>query len=126
MRKSEIAIWERYLKTDDAKRYKFEYDVHVGEGVELREEEERWVRELAKWLTQLRVDVIGWADDHMAIFEVKRRGDVAAVGQLLTYKKLLQMRYRNGRKIRMVLVCEDVHPDVEKVLRFHRVDIVRV
>jgi hypothetical protein len=125
-KQSEIAIWERYLALEEAKQYSFTYDVHLGEGVDPGPDYEPALREMWKHLTKLRADVVGEATDHVAIFEVKRRGDMTALGQLLTYRQLWRLKHRDGRRIRLVLVCEDVHPDVEPILRLHKVDIVRV
>ena len=46
------------------------------------------------------------------IIEVKPRGNMAAVGQLLTYKEHYSKEYHPQKPVRMVLVCGEIDPNI--------------
>lgn len=59
---SDIRVWEEYVGRMDPPFDRFEYDVHVGEGIKVREEWEESIKRMALALSEKRIDVVGWKD----------------------------------------------------------------
>lgn len=62
------------------------FDVHLGPGAgDPALVLNPTVFDIARYLTQLRVDAVGWIGDSPTIFEVKPKARLNAIGQLVTY-----------------------------------------
>lgn len=93
----EDALWRGFLFDHESEYDSFEYNVHVGEGVNvpgrpLTEDPELDARLRAayrQW-TQKKIDVVGFQGPAYTIFEVEERPGTRALGQLLTYRRLFQ------------------------------------
>jgi len=85
-------VWERFIKENPGFFQEVEYDVHVGEGMTMPD---NWSEKDLSWaqhLTQKRIDVVGFRGDEIVLVEVKRRVDLATLGQVLGYKFLYERK----------------------------------
>ena len=108
----DVAVWERFLDKYGSLYEGFYYDVICGKEVKMYP---RWEFEYQKdaWvLSQLRIDAVGERAESTDIIEVKPRGNMASIGQLLTYKEHYINYYHPEKPVRMVLVCGDIDPNV--------------
>ena len=108
---NELRIWDRFIQVMGDRWERFEYDVHVGEGVDPGPGyPEKW-RKLAIMLTQKRIDAVGYAEDGIWIFEVKPDAGLSALGQLLGYKVLFERDRKPSEPIHLAVVTNRVFPD---------------
>mgnify|MGYP001562405840 FL=1 len=92
----EDALWRGWLFGHEGDYDRFAYNVHVGQGVNvparpLSDDPELDARLRAgyrQW-TQKKIDVVGYQGPAYTIFEVEERPGTRALGQLLTYRDLL-------------------------------------
>lgn len=92
----EDALWRGFLFDHESEYDSFEYNVHVGEGVNVPArplsddpELDRRLREGYRQWTQKKIDAVGYQGPAYTIFEVEERPGTRALGQLLTYRRLL-------------------------------------
>lgn len=109
---NDIAIWEGFLDKY-GKLYKgFYYDVVCGKEIKMPEHLEIPYQKDAWVLSQLRIDAVGEKGDFIDIIEVKPRGNMASLGQLLTYKEHYIEEYRPQMPVRMVLVAAEIDQNI--------------
>ena len=116
MKADETAVWERFLNRMPWSVENIMYDVRLGEGAAVSEGVPDWVKHMAWALSTKRVDVIVETPLEFIIIEVKRRGALSAIGQLLGYLVLFNRQYRPQKRVRLALICERIAPDMEPVL----------
>ena len=119
MMPNEVPIWARWLEGEGARYAPYEYDVAVGEGVQLPEEASELERRIAAELTRKRIDAVSRQVGVVRIFEVKPRAGLSAVGQLLGYRELYRQTFRHRGPIELWLITDRLQPDMEPVLRRH-------
>lgn len=90
----------------------FEYDVHVGEGIDIGSGQPAWMRRDAKALTQKRIDVVATVNDSLWIIELKGIAGVSAPGQALAYMHLYRATFKSHKKLRPVLIARLATADV--------------
>lgn len=122
----ERRIWDKWMKRYGNLFYRYDYDVRVGEGIEIQSGWEENIARMAKLLTQKRIDVVAYRAGEIWIIEVKPHAGVSAYGQLKVYEKLLRQRVGEGANIKLGIVCETIDPDVEKLLEQEGVKIWKV
>ena len=113
----EVPIWDRFLASTDIQFTRLIYDVHVGEGAPIPEYASPAEVTQIQAITRKRIDVVGWSQGSVWLFEVKSRAGQAAAGQLLNYKRLFRREYRPLAPIRLAVVCERLEWDVEDYYR---------
>ncbi|MEM2149858.1 MAG: hypothetical protein QXO46_08325 [Nitrososphaerota archaeon] len=112
----EREIWDRWMQKYGNLFYRYEYDVRVGEGIEVRPEWGDEIARMAKLLTMKRIDVVAYRHGEIWIIEVKPHVGTGAYGQIKVYEKLLRKKVGDEAVIRLAFVCETIDPDVEKLL----------
>jgi hypothetical protein len=123
---AEVRIWDRWMSQHKDEFIDFEYDVHVGEGIEIRPEWGDEIARMAKLLTQKRIDAVGYKPSEIWIFEVKPHAGLSALGQLIGYRDLYQKKYFPTVPIRLAVVCETIDPDVEVLMRERGIVVYKV
>lgn len=116
MKKDEAATWDRFLARMPWQVENIMYDVRLGEGARVSEGVPEWVKHMAWALSTKRVDAIVETLLEFIIVEVKPRGALSAVGQLLGYLVLFNKQYRPQKRVRLALVCERIAPDMAPIL----------
>jgi hypothetical protein len=119
----EIELWDWFLATHPGLYEKYEYDVHVGKGVEIPPDTPKNIAEMSKKLTQKRIDAVGYKEGEIGIFEVKPYAGASALGQLLTYKALFIEERRPKEMIKLYVVTDRLSWDMDRVFHYYRVDV---
>jgi len=112
----ETNIWTGFLKEHGKYFQKFEYDIHLGKGLELDPTEPEWLRRQTRYLTTRRVDAVGYTDQEVWLFEVKPYIGASTIGQLVLYRDLWQKEKRDTRKIYMAAVGRHIGYDLDVTL----------
>lgn len=116
MKKGEAAVWDRFLAQMPWNVVSVLYDVRLGEGARVDDGVPDWVKRMAWALSTKRVDVLVETPLEFIIVEVKPRGALSAIGQLLGYLVLFQRQFHPQKRVRLALVCERVAPDMTPIL----------
>lgn len=108
----DVEVWERFLDKYGKIYQGFYYDVMCGKEAKMFP---RWDMNYQKdaWvLSQLRIDAVGETPDTTDVIEVKPRGNMASIGQLLTYKECYISEYHPTKSVRMILVAGEIDPNI--------------
>jgi len=89
------------------------FDEHLGEGMTPNPDWPIWLMAMSKSLTQRRVDLIGTSNDGTWLIELKQRGDIHAIGQLLVYESLYKVKHPHTTRLHLALVCRYLGFDLE-------------
>jgi len=114
---AEKALWVRWLSQNEQGWEGYEYDVHLGEGIVYGGSEDQWAIDLAKLLTQKRIDVLAWRQGVPWIFEVKPQAGLSGYGQLLAYRELYRRHFRYDGALEMAIVTDLLNPDEDFLYR---------
>jgi len=109
----EAELWEIFLDRYGKYFERFEYDVHLGQGVPLEKIYPPEIVHAAKVLTQKRVDVVGYREEEVWIIEVKPDAGLSALGQLLGYRALWIRDRGEPAKLELAVVTDILNPDEE-------------
>jgi len=112
---AEVKIWNRFLSEWGSGWDWYEYDKHLGEGIEVLEYWEDKIKQLAKVLTQFRLDVVGHKDKVVTIFEIKPQAGIGALGQVLAYRELYLKEFGSDIDMGLAIVTDRVGPDIEYI-----------
>lgn len=87
MSPGDVPLFASFVLSDEGKSYEaWGFDVHLGAGVPTPGlSANPTVFDIGRYLTQLRLDAIGWRDGQPTIFEVKPEARLSAVGQVIVY-----------------------------------------
>lgn len=88
MRTGEITLFRRFEDMDPLASPRYDFDVHLGNGMPLDPSWPPWLQAMARRLTQKRVDVVAHTKEAVWILEIKPRAGPSAVGQLMVYLSL--------------------------------------
>ncbi len=72
------------------------------------------------------IDVVGETEDSIFLFELKNKGSMEALGQLLTYQTLYQWAYRPTKPVKLVLVHHTLPQVLLGVFVAHGIELIRV
>jgi len=121
-----VEIWERYLDAHANDWDSFEYDVRVGEGVQVAAEQPEYFKTMARALSEKRIDVVGRSRGEVWIIEVKPSAMLSAVGQLISYQILYEERFPVPGSTELLIVTDRVGPDLENLCKKLRISIAVV
>jgi hypothetical protein len=116
MSQEEKSIWLRFLQDGGTTFGPFTYDVRVGDGIELPAGASGYAIRSAAALTTKRIDVLFRHQGAFVIVEVKRRAGLSAVGQLIGYRDLFQRSPGLRDPVHMLLVTDELQPDMLPIL----------
>lgn len=117
MKPRDIAIWERFIAKYPTAYEKVQYDFAIGDlpnfVISTNAEEDRRMGELYK----LKIDVLGYKEQHIDLIEVKPAASPASIGQLIGYKILYERDIKptlpimptiitDEEKLNMRMLCE--------------------
>lgn len=116
-------VWERFVRENPDYFDEVEYDVHVGKGMTMPDDWSESDLVWAKQLTQKRIDVIGFLDDRIILVEVKRRINLATLGQVLGYKFLYERAENLVGKTESIVIAALVDVDDRDILEHYDIGI---
>lgn len=122
----DIAIWLRYLQRGGAVNAPFLYDLRVGDGLKMPPGSSQIAINSAQALTTKRIDVIWMKDQRTIICEVKKRAGSTALGQLILYRNLFVQTFPEQPQPKMVLVTDELQPDVLDTLIANDIEVIIV
>lgn len=117
MSQEEKAIWIRWLQQGGDKFQPFRYDIRVGDGLIMPPGSSGYAVRSAYALTTKRIDALYVDGQNTVIVEVKRRAGLSAVGQLIGYRDLYKKTPGFSGFISMLLVTDELQPDMPPILR---------
>ena len=119
----ERPLWQMFLNEHGKEYHRFEYDVHVGIlPAELQKLREPY-RKGAEAVYLKRIDAVGFQTDNVTIFEVKPRGSMSGIGQIIAYMQLYDEKFDPRGDLRGAMICERVDETTQHLLQSHDIDI---
>ena len=119
----DIPIWETYLALCHFDYFYIDYDVQVGFGSASPPDITPEIEKARRHRTRRRIDAIGYSANLITLIEITRLADLKAIGQLVGYPILYNITYRPRLPVRMLLVCEKLHTDIEYIVTELPVDV---
>lgn len=120
--KAETLIWNRFIEKYPDFCDRVDYDVIVGSGPRPSKDLSQEWENNAHYLGSYKIDVVGYKDDIIYIFELKQRAGPSAIGQLFTYMLLYQEQMAKGKEVEPVLITNQERPDMRKICNEHDID----
>ena len=108
-------VWNKFLAKYSGQYLNFMYDVTCGIQAEMQPDWNSSTKKDAAILSKLRIDAVGETPGFIDIIEVKPRGNMSAIGQLLTYENHYIKEYQPIKPTRKVLVCEEIDPNIAEI-----------
>lgn len=100
-----------------------DFNVRLGDGLDLGPNYDDATRLQAKLLSQKRADIVARIGDTVTLVEVKDRLSLSAMGQLLGYRTLYQLAHPEVAEVKLLAIGRDASQDVPEVLRAHGVSV---
>lgn len=122
----EVELWGRFLLGHGGEWVRFEYDLHVGEGIPVSPEWPENIKAMAYAVTAKRIDAVGFRPGEVTIFEVKPDAGLAAIGQLISYRELYVRQFAPPERIGLAVVTDNITPDEEYVYEKQGIEIYLV
>jgi hypothetical protein len=91
MAPGDVPLFASFILSDEANMWqRWDFDVSVGPGIDPGPGFDPEIRSNAIYLTQAKIDVVGWAGNIPTIFEVKPQLSIQGFGQLIAYRWYFQ------------------------------------
>jgi len=119
MMPGDVPLWQRFLTQHGEYFDSFDYDRHVGQGVDI---DPAWPEEIVRAalaLTQKRIDAVGYKGPEVWLFEVKPDAGLSALGQLLSYKALWERDPVNPKVTYLAIITDRLNPDEQFLFESH-------
>lgn len=120
--RAETDIWNRFVIKYPDFCDRVDYDIIVGSGPRPNENLDQEWENNAHYLGSYKIDVIGYKNDIIYIFELKQRAGPSAIGQLFSYMLLYQEQMAKGKEVEPVLITNQERPDMIKICKEHDID----
>ena len=104
-------LWQRFLFHHQDYFERFDYDVRVGDGVDIGPGFPDFAVTQAKLLTQKRIDAVGYHGTEIWVIEAKPDAGLSALGQLLGYRVLWNNQYPQQPVTYLAIVTDFLGPD---------------
>lgn len=111
----ESAILRDFLRHHIHEYERYSFSVRVGEGMPANPDHLPGVRFNTTFSTKKRIDMIAWQGAQASIFEVKRRVNPGALGQLQTYAHLWMEEHPDVAPPRLAAIGRSIDPDTARV-----------
>lgn len=123
---SDTIIWNKFLDQNPDFFEAVSYDVHVGRGTYNESETDQAIINMAKALTQRRIDVLAEKDGFIYIIELKAHPGITILGQLLGYRVLMLYETRDIPPIKLMSIVDAIDEDLKVCLLNNDIEIVCV
>ena len=121
MTRLESEITRAWLRLFGIAYDRIEFNVRLGEGVELGEGFSEPTRQAALLSTQKRADIIAWLSGRPDVVEVKDRISLGAIGQLLGYQLLWDREHSNETIGQLLVIGRSMMPGISVALRQYEI-----
>lgn len=105
-------IWDRFLEQHGDYFNRFEYDIHVGEGIGEIVGVDAMTQKIATVLSQKRIDAVGYRGGEVWLFEIKPHAGLSAIGQILSYETLYEKDFGAGKVSYIAIVTDRTDNDI--------------
>jgi len=112
----DLKVWERFLDRYGSLYTGFYYDITCGEKSPRFPSWKPEYKKDAAILSRLRIDAVGVRPATIDIIEIKPRGNMAAMGQVLTYMEHYKKEYKPKMPLRGLIVCGEIDPNIITLL----------
>jgi hypothetical protein len=112
-----VDLWRKFLKYYQGDFESYNYNVHVGQGIQAPAYLTPDEAALWKSLTQKRIDVTAERQGETWIFEIVERPGLAAVGQLIGYEHLGRIYLNTQEVVRTALICARLGHDMASIFK---------
>lgn len=116
---ADTIIWDIFLLKNPDFFDAVTYDVRVGQGITVEGNYEPKIVNMAKMLSQRRIDVLGERNGELWIIELKFDPGISLLGQLLGYKTLLLQEIKLSTPIKLFAIVNRIDQDLKNVLIAH-------
>jgi len=111
----DIPIWYRFLEQRAADFINLYYDCLLGGPPSTPDNDKGPMDRMWRALTSKRADAIAETQSHVWLIEVASYPGMRSLGQLLTYHSLWNDDPKIAKPTRLVLVANELDPDIEPV-----------
>lgn len=122
----DVILWERFIDQQPTAFDYCDYDIHVGEGMEIDPSWPPEIQRMATILSQFRIDVIGWKGNIPTIIEVKPKAASKALGQIILYRSLFLKTFPSYPSAKSLIITDWDHKEVLAVAFQNNIKIVTV
>ncbi len=112
----ESAVARAWLIAHQAEYDRVEFNVRLGDGIQLPPGASDFMQRFARAATTKRADMILYSGLVATIVEVKIRIGASALGQLQTYRLLLQQARPDLTAVNMIAAGQTIEPDISSIL----------
>ncbi len=119
-------VWTKYLKSPITDIKKVWYDLHVGDPVFWRSGATEMDKRIAAGLTKKRIDVVASVGGGYWVIELKRVGNMVALGQALAYARLFREEFNIYAEVWPVVICDDLDLDLIEDYDINKVALIEV
>lgn len=119
-------VWNRFILKYPDRFDTVDYDIKVGRGADTTPIQEQTSKEYWAQLTKKRIDVIGYKNNFVTIVEVKKRGSLFTLGQILGYKYLYLREFPEVLSVLTLIVAAQISQDDRDALSHFGIDFVIV
>jgi hypothetical protein len=123
---AEVIVFKAWLALHENEYTNWQFNVHIGAGVDPGPSVPAFWRDLAIKSTQLRIDAVGYQGNVPTLFEVKRRATPANIGQLTTYYFVWVQDNPQGPPPNLVLVFNTFQQNILPVAAASGIQLAQV
>lgn len=116
---ADTIIWDIFILKNPDFFTSVTYDVRVGQGITVEGNYEPKIVDMAKMLSQRRIDVLGERNGEIWIVELKFDPGISLLGQLLGYKTLLLQEIKLSVPVKLFAIVNRIDQDLKNVLTAH-------
>jgi len=110
-------IWDRFLEQHGSYFERFDYDIHVGEGVGILAGVSEMTQKIATTLTQKRIDAVGYRGSEIWVFEIKPKAGLSAIGQVSAYEILYNKDFGAGKVTYKAIATDRTDNDIRTLCK---------
>ena len=117
----DIDLWRNFLFANPKFFDAVSYDVRVGEGMALQGDWSLEIADMAKTLSQRRIDVAAEREGAIWLIELKMDPSVSLIGQLEAYFILFSAELEQKVDIKLCAIVNRLTPDLITVLDYKKI-----
>jgi hypothetical protein len=122
----EREVWRAWLKQHQSAYDRFDYNVRVGPWIDPGPAHMAEMRQMAKLVTQKRIDAVGYQGSVVTLFEVKVRAGLSSIGQLLGYEHFWQQDNPLAEAPRLALVVSLLAVGLQPICDKNRITVYQM
>lgn len=113
----DVHIWEKYVRAWPDKFLSCDYDLPVGKTPDWLDDEKDAEKAKQGFLYRKKIDVVGYAEDYIALIEVKPSAGSSAMGQILGYQLLFREEYPDAKRTVPMVITNQAQNGYDEIYR---------